>query len=319
MTKELEDELHRLKRGAGLAAADLAPVVGARLKEVCRIGPDDGPDVLRSRVCDLIRRHAAELPEDLRLAVLVALALHPEATHRFLTDRLRWAALPLFNRDSTRTIDRLANRGLERIAESIEGEEAGDSGNQYVPGGWYYESLSSTYRLDLAPPQLRERRRIVATRDGLDVLVVSLSAPRCREGSAPPHIRVEVVAGGEMVGRTQVGSGHLQGNLQLPRPLRVGERHDYEVVFVPSSRASIQPYYLLTPLRRHDNFDVGVRFGRSDPPDAVWRLDGVPRVLADEFGSAEDLVSPDEEGWVHARFHFLYSGLSYGFRWSYGS
>ena len=318
MTKELEDELRRLMRGAGLAAPDLAPVVGPRLKELCRVGPGDGPDVLRSRLCDLVRRHAAVLSEDYRRAVLVALALHPDATHRFLGDRLR-SALSSYNRDAIRTIQRLAIKGLERIAESIEGEQAGGSGNRYVPTGWYYESLSSTYRLDLAPPELRERRRIVATQDGLDRLVVSLSAPRCRDGSAAPHIRLEVVAGAELVAQSLAAPGHIQGTIRLPRPLRVGDRHDYEVVFVPSSRSSIQPYYLLTPLRRHDDFEVGIRFDRSDPPDAVWRLDGVPRVLADEFGSAEDLVSPDEDGWVHARFHLLSSGLSYGFRWSYGS
>src|SRR5262249_53903710 len=110
MITELVVELRKLKRGPGLAAADLDHVVGPILKELCRITPGDSMDLLRNRLSALIRRHAATLPQDLRDVALAALALHPEAQYRFLKDRLHWA-FPRVDRYSTRTIDRLADTG----------------------------------------------------------------------------------------------------------------------------------------------------------------------------------------------------------------
>jgi hypothetical protein len=93
------------------------------LRESCGAIGTAGSEALWRQLSELIRRHAATLPDDLRFAVLVAVGLHHESRQRFLTERLRWA-LQFYGRDATRTVERLANRGLRRIAQSIHTELA---------------------------------------------------------------------------------------------------------------------------------------------------------------------------------------------------
>jgi hypothetical protein len=265
---------------------------------------------------ELVRRHAAALPDDLRVAVLVAVGLHPEARQRFLTERLRWA-LQFYGRDATRTVERLADLGLRRIAQSIYAELADRDADasQYLPVGWYSRSLRATFRLDLDQPMLRERREIVAIRGGLDCLLVSMTAPRDRRQPSPVDIRAQVVQGGELAGWARVAPGHFRGTIVLPRPLDAGESYHYEVVFEPSPRSALQPYCLLSPFQRCDRYEVRVRFDAGGAPAAAWRLPGLPRAVVEDFDDAQHRLQPDPSGWIAATFHRTRSGLSYGLRW----
>src|SRR4051812_34779538 len=77
------EELRKLCRGRGVLTPHLERSVGPLLRELA--GDRDALAAL------LIARTGA-LPEDLRDAARAALALHPEATQRFLRERLDWLA-----------------------------------------------------------------------------------------------------------------------------------------------------------------------------------------------------------------------------------
>jgi hypothetical protein len=96
--------------------------------------------------------------------------------------------------------------------------------------------------VDLGPPELVEERRIIATVDELDELVLALSAPK-DEDVEEGHRRIaaEIIYGAEIVEKHPVARGHSQFVVRLPQPLR--------------------PYYVLTPLWRCASFTVRVRFG----------------------------------------------------------
>ena len=312
----LARELRVFKRGRGIAADQIASMTGPRLRELCDYRPTDDPDTLRIKLKGLIIRASANLPEDERHLAWVALAIAPNARHRFLKQRLE-SALPQLDRDAIRTADRLANVGLQRIAENLVGLR--DDRNPYVPDGWYTESLDSTVRLDRDRPELREHRRIVSTRGDLDRLVVSLTVPVQPAAAAtrPAAAREVVVrSGSEALPSTQVSPGVHQAVVPLPRTLVEGEPYEYELTFVLAHHSLMRPYYLLTPLQQCQDFRLRVRFAPDRLPAGVWRVDGVPRAVVE--ATATTPLAP-EDGEIATSFRRLSSGLSYGVHWSMAS
>ncbi len=190
-----------------------------------------------------------------------------------------------------------------------------EAANGFAPGGWYVESLRASLRMDVDPPQLIEDRRIVATADELDELIVSLSAPR-DDGTVSDAIMAEMVYGGEIVEQQQVGPSHARFVIRLPRPLSLGQRHEYGIHFNSYSRRHLRPYYVLTPFRRCETFALNVRFGTQSLPDALWRLNGVPPRLLDDWAPTSDSIVLDRVGEAHLQFHGLGQGLSYGLQWT---
>ncbi|MGH8574807.1 MAG: hypothetical protein ACREX8_19910, partial [Gammaproteobacteria bacterium] len=73
------------------------------------------PGEIRRKVADRIQSLASGLPDDLRLAVLAAFAIHRRARHPFYQDRVRWVATQLGRDD--RTARRRIDDGIERLAE----------------------------------------------------------------------------------------------------------------------------------------------------------------------------------------------------------
>lgn len=308
----LARELRALKRGRGIAADQIATAAGPYLRELCDHRPTDDPDTLRIKLRGLIIRGSANLPEDERHLAWVALGIDPNARHRFLKQRLE-STLRELDRDAIRTADRLANRGLRRIAENLAGLL--DNPNPYVTEGWYTESLDSTVRLDLDRPELQEHRRIVPTRVGLDRLLVSVTIPPAEaEPDGTPY--VEIRSGTEALPITQVSPGYHQAVVPLPRRLQEGEPYEYDVTYVLAHHSLMRPYYLLTPLQQCQDFRLRVRFGRERLPAGVWRVDGVPRAVVEAVATTP--LAPTD-GEVAASFHRLRSGLSYGVRWSTAS
>ena len=169
--------------------------------------------------------------------------------------------------------------------------------------------------MDLAVPQLDEERRIIATVDQLDELVVSLSAPREAHVDPNDRIAAEMIYGGEIVDEDQVSRGHATFTLRLPKPLNLGQPHNYRIRFTSYPRSWMKPYYVLTPLRRCDHFTVRVCFGNEHKPDLVWRISGVPSRALDDFTPNEDLITIDLVGDVQLEFYDLKQGLSYGVQW----
>jgi hypothetical protein len=310
----LARELRALKRGRGIAADQITTVTGPRLRELCDYRPTDDPDTLRIKLKGLIIRASANVPEDERHLAWVALAMAPNAGHRFLKQRLE-STLRQLDRDAIRTADRLANIGLQRMAENLAGLR--NNPNPYVANGWYTESLESTVRLDLDRPELREHRRIVSTRGDLERLLVSLTVPVQPTAAGTTAAPVVVIRSGEKaLLSTQVSPGHHQAVVPLPRKLDEGEPYEYDLTFVLAHHSLMRPYYLLTPLQRCHDFRLRVRFDRDRLPDGVWRVDGVPRAVVEAIATTP--LAP-EDGEIATSFQSLHSGLSYGVHWSMAS
>jgi hypothetical protein len=301
------DELLEIPRGRGMLANDVADRIGPGLRVACGVTQDDSPALVRRKVGDRLSELCGRLPTDLRISVLAALALHPEADHQFMQDRMTWAARQI-NRDHPRAAVRRMKVGFGIIAEQLDDLVDDPSINQ----GWHTGSLRALLRMDVDPPQLFEERTIVATADGLEEIEVRLSAPG--KGAGSP-ITAAVQFGGEITGSEQVAPSHRKFVLRLPAPLRAGEQHEYGVRFTANPRADMPPYYLLTPLQPCAKFSVRVRFG-ADVPARIWRVDGIPPRAIDDYAPEHGLVAADRFGEVALEFSRLHQGLSYGVRWS---
>lgn len=308
MAPSTYDELLEIPRGRGMLADDVADRIGRGLRAACGVTDADSPAAVRRKVGDRLVELCDRLPADLRISVLAGLALHPDADHQFMQDRMGWAAR-LINRDHPRAAVRRMKIGFRIIAEQLD-DSVDDPG---INQGWHTGSLRALLRMDVDPPQLVEERVIVATADGLDEVALRLSAPG--DGSTSP-VTATVLYGGEITGAERVAPSHHKFTLHLPEPLRAGEQHEYGVRFAACPRAAMPPYYVLTPLQPCAKFSLRVRFGTAALPTRLWRVEGIPPRAIDDYAPAEGLLTADRFGEVALEFSRLHQGLSYGVRWS---
>ncbi|MBL7490364.1 hypothetical protein I6A60_11405 [Frankia sp. AgB1.9] len=318
MTDDLESctaELREIRRGRGVLADDLHARIGPHLRRACGITAADEPGTVRRKLTLELTGLCGRLPADLRLAVLAALAMHESTDQKFLHERMAWAA-GQFDRDP-RTARRRMDEGFRALAVLI-GERGAvpEPDNGFAPDGWYVESLRSSLRLDLPVPKLLEVRRIVAAVDELDEVVAGLGALRGEPDDDLDEIQAEVVHGGEITEVRRPGRTYASFVIRLPQPLQLGQRHEYSVEFTAYPRSRFQPYYLLSPVRRVDRFTLKVRFGTDSLPDTVWRLNGIPGRVADEFIPNDDRLAVDSVGEIATEFHSLRQGLRYGVQWA---
>jgi hypothetical protein len=312
--EQLDRELRGLKRGEGIGSPDLMSKVGPGLLRLCNFDGTQSGEILRRRLSSLIEDHAERLIPQQRLAVLAALGLHPEAQHRFLNDRLRWV-LPAIDRDVVRTADRLASRGISRIAQSLHAQWTTRRSNKLVPTDWHTSRLEVTVRLDLDQPEFRERRTIVARESGVREILVASMVPKVADPDGA-DVTVEVVSGGRLISWARSAPTIYTGILSLPAALSTGDRHEYELVYRTRPPELVQPIYLVTPVVQCDHLGVRVRFGRPHEELMVWRLDGVYRGVAEDPLAADaPTVTIDGGGWAEAVFQDLMIGLTYGVRW----
>jgi hypothetical protein len=299
----LMDELKSLRKGRGVQAPGVDRQVGPALREVCGIADFDGAEVVREKLQEWVLSTTATLPTDLRLAVTIPLALHGEAQHAFLSDRVAWLA-QREQRDA-RTIRRRIDLGLTRLVEAAvrpTGTTFGSSAD-----GWHVRKFEALLRVDAATPVCLERHLIVAERDDVEQVEVPVSAP-----GAPDDLEVEVQLGAVLVERTRTPDGRLMLSLQLPRALRAGETHEYGLQLrLPSSA---REHYVFRPERRCDLFDLRVRFDPAHRPEVVRRVSGA--VLQEEVSGAEEPLAVDRVGEVGASFREPHPGLAYGLRWT---
>jgi hypothetical protein len=300
------EELLEIPRGRGMLANDVAERIGPGLRVACGVTPDDSPALVRRKVGERLTELCGRLPSDLQVSALAALALHPEADHQFMQDRMGWAARRI-NRDHPRAAVRRMKVGFRIIAEQLDDLVDDPTINQ----GWHTVSLRALLRMDVDPPQLLEERTIVATADGLEEVELRLSAPGRGEESP---ITATVLYGGEITGSERVAPSHRKFALRLPSPLRAGEQHEYGVRFTANPRAVMPPYYVLTPLQPCAKFSVRVRFATAPP--RIWRVDGIPPRAIDDYAPDGGLVPADRFGEVALEFSRLHQGLSYGVRWA---
>lgn len=299
------DELQEIPRGRGMQADDVAHRIGPGLRAACGVTTADSSATVRRKVAHRLVELCERLPDDLRISVLAGLALHPEANHQFMQDRMGWAARQI-NRDHPRAAVRRMRVAFRILAEQLDDLVRDPA----LHDGWHTCSLRAMLRLDADPVELVEERVIVASADDLTAIELRLS-------SAPvgDTVAATMMYGGEITSTEHVTPSHHKFSVRLPRPLRAGERHEYGVRFMSVPRALMPPFYVLTPLQPCERFIVRVRIG-ADVPRRMWRLDGIPPRAIDDFEPPGGVLEADPFGEVALEFNRLHQGLSYGLRWS---
>jgi transcriptional regulator with XRE-family HTH domain len=186
------------------------------------------------------------------------------------------------------------------------------------PGSdWFIESFTALLRLGTQSVEAEERRRIVATADGLSELATSVSVPRHPADAGGEHgLDAELLYGGSLELREQPYESYFKNVIVLPRPLCQGERHEYALRFRLPPAQRMAPHYVHVPFRRSDHFDLRVCFTLQHPPRAVWVLRAVPTAVIYEGKPTAETMVPDRFGEVHVSFRNLRLGFGYGLCWS---
>lgn len=290
---DLVGELRALRKGRGLLASHIGERIGSALRAICDVRDDDGPAVIRQKVARRLEILAGDLPADLRIAVLAAFAISPDARLPFYQDRVSWTARRL-NRDP-RTARRRIDAGIDHIAQlaTVRPVPAARPAKAAAAAtGWRILELRVIALLDRAHPEVFELHRIAAGRDGLAAVDVPVPA-----------------AADVLYGATRAG----RGTVVLPRALPRGEGHEFGIRYRLPDAAP--PHLVRTPDHSCDLFDLRLRFNRARPPRRIWLLAAaLDRDLADpeRTGEARDT---DEAGELHVVFRDLTPGLAYGARW----
>jgi hypothetical protein len=182
--------------------------------------------------------------------------------------------------------------------------------------GWFNESCTALLLLTAEPIESLERRVVVAAVDGLSELVTSISVPRHPGDASQEHdLDVELLHGGALVRREQPYECYFKNVVVLPKPLRLGQHHEYAVRFRIPQQQLMASHYVHVPFRRTDRFEARVRFDPRHLPRAVWKLSGAPTAVLYERCRGQEELVPDRFGEVHACFSDLRVGLSYGVCW----
>jgi hypothetical protein len=307
-------EIRALRKGRGMAASDLDARLGPRLRELTGGVSDGDTAQMRRALAGELIMHAERLPGELRTAIMAALALAaPTRAMPFFGDRVSWLAEQL-SRD-TRTALRRVDDAERLLAEEIATELRRRRGQPAaVADGWYVEVFSAVMLLDGEAPEAFERRRIVATRPGVNEITVSLDVPR-DDGQQRMRLDATVISGGELVRADEPSRSRTQWLIRLPAPLQPGQAHEYEIRVRVPSRERMRPYYIFTPERRCDSFDLRVRFDRRRLPGWVRRVDGEPVRVFEEIRPAGDVVAVDGTGEAYASFASPVMHLGYGLQW----
>jgi hypothetical protein len=307
----LAEELKAARRGPGLHHPEIEKRVGPALRTVCGIDPDDLPSVIRAKTIDRLRRAADALPAELSLTALAALGIHPEV-HDLprLQDRVSWLAARM-KRD-VRTARRRMDEACARLADAL--STAASAGTGWRGPGWHVHSFDAVALLDGDRPITVERRLIVADRDGLDQIMLGWSVPVDSDPGGELHVRV--LYGGVLADREQQTATRLKFALDLPFPLRIGERHEYSVLTQLPPDRLMKDHYAYTPYTPCDFFDLRVRFNRKRLPKRLWRVSEAFHRDLDERRVEGEPLAVDRCGEVRLQFDDLVPGYGYGIQWS---
>jgi hypothetical protein len=308
---DLVNELKALRKGRGIFVSHIGKRVGAALRDVCDVTDADGPAVIRQKVARRLEVLAGALPADLRVAVMAAFGIWPDARLPLYQDRVSWAANRL-NRDP-RTARRRIDDGIQQLAQlATVAEVPAPRCAPPVPDspiGWHTTELRITLALDRDRPEVLEQRRIIASRDGLTELDLAATFALPEEYVSHRERGVSVFYGGTLADRG------AEPALALPMPLRRGQEHEFALHFRLPDGHRPRPHFACVPRHPCDLFDLRVRFG-GEPPPRIWSVrSAFPRDV-EEPVSGEPL-SADPAGEIHLTFRGLTPGLAYGARWTW--
>lgn len=309
--ERLHADLIRLRSGAGLQTPAVRERVGAALREACGVLPTDADAVVRAKVSETVMAHIGRLTPDDARAVRAALNLDPEFRSRFIKGRM--AALAAAIDRDPRTALRRVDDAFHLLAELLDATPtAHRPSSRFAPGGWFFDALRSTLEIDGDRLRLTEQRRITAT-ENLQRITVGWSTERTAEYDAA--FGVELLDGGELVPDPErIKDGTWVGEVHLPAPLAPGQSHDFCTRVTQTGR--MEPYYIVTPFRRTELFEVRVIFAAGPAPTRAWRIVAEPARFADELNPDREVLEIDSAGELTSSFEQLDIGLSYGLRWS---
>lgn len=306
----LADELKTLRRGRGLQTPRVADQVGPLLRELAGITPNDNTATIREKLSRELRILADSLPDDLRLVAITALALQSDAQHQFLQERVQFLA------DQQQQDFRTTRRRMDEAFQLIAAIATRTPTEQLrAPAlGWYTERLEVILRLDKDAPESLERRRIVTDRNGLEMVQQSITLPGGSDSDIAHGLHCETLFGAAVVGGHHKPSNRFTFDLDMPKPLRIGQKHEYGLIWrIPGSQ-SMRTHYVVFPDRQCDEFDLRIRFGSGELPRLLWRVD---EVFHSEIDEAQPRIplTVDKLGDVHVTFRNLLPGYGYGVQW----
>jgi hypothetical protein len=294
-------------------AGDLLERVGPTLRAMSGIDDSTTENEARRRLVTFLNELADELPDDLRLALRVGLALHEDVQqYRFLEERMYWLA---------QRLDRDVRTARRRVDEAIRSAEmmaatTVPSGDDLAYDDWYLERFRALLHLDGTQPTAIEERTVVAKHDSLSEIAISTSIPRPAGTDREVHdADLTILYGGSLARLERPSDTYFRCFVRLPEPLKRGQSHELGVSVTIPADQPINPRYALQPLRRCDEFDLRIRFGEGRRLTGVWKLAGIPRGMADDFAAASARVELDDAGEVHLHYQHLQVGFVYGARW----
>jgi hypothetical protein len=307
----LAEELRVLRRGLGARHPQLTKRLGPQITQLCNIGPDDGPVAARRKLADAVHRLLGDESKETRLAIDAALALHPEADHRYLGARQRWLA------EKRNFHERTARRRVDEAIEILVRLASGAEQDREPEDAWQVQSIRAFLRLDGPSPELTDQRTVLITRDNVDEIITRFSLPRWAGAAAGSHdLITELLYGGRIRDHERPSVEHFRYFVELPRRYHRGETHEYGIRFRIPPGQPMAPHYALVPLLTVKSLDLTVRFAPSRLPLRAWRLDGVPpRMIDSPLPGHDKLLQVDRFGEVRISFRNLRQGFGYGARW----
>ena len=312
---EIAAELQALRKNRAFSG-DVSEKMGPVLLELA--GGDSRK--ANERLGRELRALAGRLTDEMRTAILAALALH-EDTRGMTTysRRKRWLAdtkLARGDRTAERRIDEAQRLLAQEVAAELERRRGQSDPDD---DGWYIDHFSAVFMLDGDAPEALERRRIVATRHHLTEIAIVLDTPR-ESGQRRLGLQADVTSGGTLLRAEELSRNRTRYIIGLPGPLQPGEIHEYEMHIRVAADEPMRDYYVFRPEHRCESFDLRVRFDRRNPPDWVRQVvgedvhvyypyEGVP--------AAAERVPVDATGEARASFTRLRQHLGYGLQWSF--
>lgn len=304
---DLVEELKTLRKGRGVFVSRIDERVGTVLRAVCSVTEQDGPAEIRRKVCTRLEGLARHLPADLRVAVMAAFAIAPDARLPLYQDRVSWAASKL-NRNP-RTARRRIDDGIHHIAQLAAAGEPEPAVRPAPAHAWRIAELRAAMALDRDRPEVLQYRRIVAETDGLAEFDLAITVP------SPGGVEVDLFHGGTLVTRGMAATDRFGFSLALPRPLTRGESHDFAIRVRLPVGVPMRPHLACVPRYPCDLLDLRVRFDRARLPGTVWLLRNAFQRDIDDLVPPRARVPVDHAGESHVRFRDVTAGMAYGLRW----
>ena len=321
-------EIRALRRGRGLRG-DVADRIGPLLREFAAAGrPSEAmlpggavPAQERAQLARRLIESATPLADDLRKAVLAALALEPATQDmRTYEERRDWLAEQI-NR-GPRTAERRIETAQKLLGQEIASVLAWQRSRPPLLADadrWHIDHFRAVFLLDGEHPEAVETRLIVSDTDGLAELAVALDLPVDSDKPRLP-LDLEMISGGDLVRVEDVAQTRTKFVIRLPHPLRAGEAHEYKLRVRVLPGGPMRDYYVFRPERRCDGFDVRVRFDRRRMPAWVRRVDGEDVHIYNSYAGtprSAELVAVDDTGEAVQAFSQLAPHFGFGLQWSW--